>query len=88
MKAEQDDLKERIELDDHIDPIHQCVKPAEGIVEFATYNGAFIKKKDPICSIRFDQAASQKHLDLGTQTDHLFVLLFRKARFRPSDKLR
>jgi hypothetical protein len=58
LKAEQDDLRQRLELDDPINAIHQYVMPTKGIVEFATYNGAFVKKKDPICSIRFDQVPS------------------------------
>jgi hypothetical protein len=54
LKAEQDDLQERIELDNQIQDLHRYVMPAKGTVEFETYSGAFVKKKDIICSIRFD----------------------------------
>ena len=55
LAAERADLKQRIDLDNKINAIHQYVCPARGTVEFETYHGAFVKEKDHICTIRFDQ---------------------------------
>lgn len=49
LKAEQDDLKERLKLNQKINEIHMYVMPFDGFVEFKTFNGAFVRKHDQIC---------------------------------------
>jgi hypothetical protein len=53
LKAEQDDLKQRLDLDDQIRELHVYVLPAIGVVDFHTYDGAFVKEDDLICTVKF-----------------------------------
>lgn len=50
-EAEQDDLKQRIELNSQIRKVHQFSMPFEGYVEAHTYAGAFVEEGDPICTV-------------------------------------
>jgi hypothetical protein len=54
LKAEQDELNQLIELNEQISDLHKYSMPRKGAVEFETYSGAFLKKGDAICAIRFD----------------------------------
>jgi hypothetical protein len=51
LKAEQDDLEERLKVNQKINEIHTYVMPFDGFVEFKTFNGAFVRKRDQICVV-------------------------------------
>jgi len=52
LKAEEEDLNKRIQLDEQIRKLHLYALPAIGIVDFHTYDGAFVKEDDVICTVK------------------------------------
>jgi hypothetical protein len=55
--AELKDLTERIVLNQGIREVNSFAAPRDCSVELHTYEGAFVEKGDPICTIRFAEAA-------------------------------
>jgi hypothetical protein len=53
LKAELQDLDDSIALNEEIRELHQYRMPQKGDVEFETFSGAFVKKRDQICTIKF-----------------------------------
>jgi hypothetical protein len=51
LKAEKDDIEARLKLNQQINEIHTYVMPFDGFVEFKTFNGAFVKKRDELCIV-------------------------------------
>jgi hypothetical protein len=54
LNAELQDLAERIVLNAEIRKLHQYSMPQRGEVQFQTFGGAFLKKRDPICTVEFN----------------------------------
>jgi hypothetical protein len=51
VRAERQDLEERIMLDQKIREIHEYRMPFSGTIEVHSYSAAFLEKGDPICTI-------------------------------------
>jgi hypothetical protein len=53
LSAEMQDLDASIALNGEIKKLHQYCMPQKGDVQFETFGGAFLRKQDQICTIKF-----------------------------------